>query len=140
MNSISDKVGVAIGRRRRRIHSDEFKAQVVAACKPAGVSIAAVATANDIGTNLARRSVVAAEGRSGNQSTALASAIAPAASAPRIVSTTGTLSFASTPGAGRTWEEGETADQQRAAALGDAWVRELEAAATAHWAQLMGGV
>ena len=76
MNTISHEVGVVIGRRRRRIHSDEFKAQVVAACKPEGVSIAAVAMSNGINPNLARRWVVAAEGRSGNQSAALASAVA----------------------------------------------------------------
>jgi len=82
VNIISHEVGVVTGRRRRRIHSDEFKARVVAACKPAGVSIAAVAMANDIATNLARRWVVAAEGRSGGQSAALASAVAPAAFLP----------------------------------------------------------
>ncbi len=82
MNTISHEVGVVIGRRRRRIHSDEFKAQVVAACKPEGVSIAAVAMSNGINPNLARRWVVAAEGRSGNQSAALASAVAPAAFLP----------------------------------------------------------
>ena len=75
MNTITDETGVAMGRRRRRIHSDEFKAQVVAACKPAGVSMAAVAMAHGINANLARRWVVAAERRSGGQSAALTSGV-----------------------------------------------------------------
>ena len=82
MNTISDKVGVVLGRRRRRIHSNEFKAQLVAACRPAGVSIAAVALANGIGVNRARRWVVAAERRSGSQLAALASSVVPAAFLP----------------------------------------------------------
>jgi transposase len=44
----------ASGRRRRR-HDPEFKAQIVAACLHPGVSIAAVALANGINTNLLRR-------------------------------------------------------------------------------------
>ena len=79
MNTISDEVGAAIGRRRRRIHSNEFKAQVVAACRPAGVSIAAVAMANGVNANLLRRWVVAAERRSGGQSAVAAGAVAPTA-------------------------------------------------------------
>lgn len=69
-----------MGRRRRRIHSDEFKAQVVAACRPAGVSIAAVAMANGINANLARRWVAASESaaarRIGAQPAALTSGVA----------------------------------------------------------------
>ena len=59
MNTISQQI---IGARlRRRIHSAEFKAQVVAACCHPGVSIAAVAMANGINANLARRWIVSAE-------------------------------------------------------------------------------
>ena len=76
MNTIPDEAGVATGGRRRRIHSDEFKAQVVAACKPAGVSMAAVAMAHGINANLARRWVVAAVQRSGAQSAAVTSGVA----------------------------------------------------------------
>ena len=76
MNTIPDEAGVATGRRRRRIQSDEFKAQVAAACKPAGVSMAAVAMAHGIDANLARRWVVAAEQRSGAQSAAVTSGVA----------------------------------------------------------------
>jgi transposase len=49
------------GRRRRRTHSSEFKAQVVAACSHPGISIAAVAMINGINANLARRWVMEAE-------------------------------------------------------------------------------
>jgi transposase-like protein len=51
------------GRRRRRTHSTKFKAQVVAACRAPGVSIAAVAMANGINANLARRWVLDVERR-----------------------------------------------------------------------------
>ena len=50
-----------IGRRRRRTHSAEFKAQVVSACRQPGVSIAAVALANGLNANLLRRWVVTEE-------------------------------------------------------------------------------
>ena len=49
------------GRRRRRQHSAEFKAKVVAACRNPGVSIAAIALANGLNANLLRRWVVAKE-------------------------------------------------------------------------------
>lgn len=42
-------------RRRRRSHSEEFKAQAVESCKQPGVSVAAVAMANGINANLLRR-------------------------------------------------------------------------------------
>ena len=42
------------GRRRRRYHSPEFKAEVVAACGVAGVSVAAVALAHGVNPSLAR--------------------------------------------------------------------------------------
>jgi transposase-like protein len=48
-------------RRRRRRHSDEFKACVVAACRKPGVSIAAVALDHRLNANLLRRWVVTAE-------------------------------------------------------------------------------
>jgi transposase-like protein len=50
-----------IVRRRRRTHSAEFKAKVVAACRQPGVSIAAVALANGLNANLLRRWVVMTE-------------------------------------------------------------------------------
>ena len=49
------------GRRRRRRHSAEFKARVVAECCKPGVSMASVAMANGVNANLVRRWVVAAE-------------------------------------------------------------------------------
>ena len=65
MHTISkDSQEVGVGRRRRRVHSAEFKGQVVAACSTPGVSVAAVAMAHGVNANLARRWVVGAE-RSG---------------------------------------------------------------------------
>lgn len=52
----------AVGpRRRRRTHSDEFKANAVASCMQAGMSMAAVAMAHGINANLLRRWVHEAE-------------------------------------------------------------------------------
>jgi transposase-like protein len=61
VHTISNEAGT--GRRRRRKHSPEFKAQVVAACSVPGVSIAAVALAYGINANLARRWALEAEQR-----------------------------------------------------------------------------
>ena len=49
------------GRRRRRRHSAEFKAQVVAACRKPGVSMASVALDYRLNANLVRRWVVTEE-------------------------------------------------------------------------------
>jgi transposase len=58
-----DTIGsqAAAGRRRRRLHSDEFKADAVAAAAQAGVSMASVALARGINANLLRRWVRDAE-------------------------------------------------------------------------------
>ena len=48
-------------RRRRRRHSAEFKAKVIAACRTPGVSMAAVALDHRLNANLLRRWVLAAE-------------------------------------------------------------------------------
>ena len=48
-------------RRRRRIHSDEFKARVVASCMQPGMSMAAVTMAHGVNANLLRRWVRDAE-------------------------------------------------------------------------------
>jgi transposase len=56
VNTIPEQMAV-VGRRRRK-HSDEFKAQVVAACSQPGVSIAAVSMAHGVNANLARRWVI----------------------------------------------------------------------------------
>jgi transposase len=50
-----------IGRRRRRRHSEAFKAEAVSACRQPGVSIAAVALARGLNANLLRRWVQEAE-------------------------------------------------------------------------------
>ena len=80
MHTIPNEAGA--GRRRRREHSAEFKAQVVAACSAPGVSIAAVAMANGVNANLARRWVVDAQRRSGAQLATTPSAVAPMAFVP----------------------------------------------------------
>lgn len=49
-------------RRTRRRHSAEFKAQIAAACRQPGVSIAAVALGNGLNANLVRRWLVEHEG------------------------------------------------------------------------------
>ena len=54
-------MNTSTGRRRRRTHSAEFKAKVIAACHQPGVSIAAVALANGLNANLLRRWVVSEE-------------------------------------------------------------------------------
>lgn len=54
-------VALSQGRRRRRIHSAEFKAHIVAACSQPGVSSASVAMANGVNANLVRRWVKEAE-------------------------------------------------------------------------------
>lgn len=45
-------------RRRRRRHSDEFKAELVASCQLPGVSVAAIAMDHGINPNLLRRWVI----------------------------------------------------------------------------------
>jgi transposase len=52
---------ISMGRRRRRRHSEEFKADAVAACLQPGVSIAAVALSRGLNANLLRRWLVEAE-------------------------------------------------------------------------------
>jgi transposase len=52
---VDTKEGVAVAGRRRRRHSEEFKAQVVMASRQPGVSMAAVAMAHGINANLLRR-------------------------------------------------------------------------------------
>jgi len=51
------------GRQRRRRHSDEFKAAVVAQCRRRGVSIASVALQHGLNANLLRRWLTQAEAR-----------------------------------------------------------------------------
>lgn len=61
MNTIPEQI--VDGRRRRRTHHPEFKADAVAACMQLGVSIAAVAQSRGVNANLLRRWVQAAESR-----------------------------------------------------------------------------
>ena len=84
VNTIPEQM--ADGRRRRRMHSDEFKAHAVAACQQTGVSIAAVAMANGINANLLRRWVQANENGQGGK-------LAKALPAPKAAATKVPLSF-----------------------------------------------
>lgn len=59
MNTISDQQ--VSPRQRRRLHSDEFKADAVASCMQPGMSMAAVAMAHGVNANLLRRWVREAE-------------------------------------------------------------------------------
>ena len=52
---------ISTGRRRRRRHSELFKAEAVGACQQEGVSIAAVALARGLNANLLRSWVRKAE-------------------------------------------------------------------------------
>jgi transposase len=49
------------GRRKRRRYTDEFKAEVVAACQGPGVSVAAIALMHKLNANLLRRWLEKAE-------------------------------------------------------------------------------
>jgi transposase len=69
VNTKLDSEEAAGARRRRRRHSDEFKADAVAACIRPGVSIAAVALSRGLNANLLRRWVQAAELRPAPQLT-----------------------------------------------------------------------
>jgi transposase-like protein len=80
VHTIPNEVGA--GRRRRRAHSAEFKAQVVAACSSPGVSIAAVAMANGVNANLARRWVIDAERRDSGALARTANGAAPTTFVP----------------------------------------------------------
>ena len=53
MNTISNQL--ADGRRRRRLHSEEFKAEAVAACMQPGVAMASVAMSHGINANLVHK-------------------------------------------------------------------------------------
>lgn len=56
-----DTIEQVSGRRRRRRHSAQFKAELVVACRRPGVSIAAVALSRSVNANLLRRWVAEAE-------------------------------------------------------------------------------
>ena len=84
LNTISEQV--AGGRRRRRMHSDEFKANAVASCQAAGISVAAVAMANGINANLLRRWVREAETRADASNPAMLPS-------PRAVARTSSAAF-----------------------------------------------
>lgn len=82
MNTIEEEAPV--GRRRRRRYSVEFKAQVVAACRRPGVSLAAIALDHWLNANLLRRWVEQAEGNA-RVPVASSDVAVPSAQAPAFV-------------------------------------------------------
>lgn len=59
--STSDRAVIETGRRRRRRHSAQFKAEAVGACQQPGVSVAAIALARGLNANMLRDWVRKAE-------------------------------------------------------------------------------
>ena len=80
------------GRRRGR-YSDEFKRQVIAACLEPGVSTAAIALANGLNANLARRWVAESAQRSDTRRSKTAKTLAPVHTNPAFIP----VKFAPTP-------------------------------------------
>jgi transposase len=72
-------------RRRRRTHSEEFKADAVAACMQPGMSMAAVAMSREINANLLRRWVREAEAQPSAVAANLSPASRPALPNPAFV-------------------------------------------------------
>lgn len=73
-----------VGRRRGR-YSDEFKRQVIAACLEPGVSTAAIALANGLNANLARRWVTESAQCSDLRRSKPATTLAPAHTNPAFI-------------------------------------------------------
>jgi transposase len=73
-----------VGRRRGR-YSDEFKRQVIAACLELGVSTVAIALANGLNANLARRWVPESAQRSDTQLSKTATTLAPVHTNPAFI-------------------------------------------------------
>lgn len=72
------------GRRRGR-YSDEFKRQVIAACLEPGVSTAAIALANGLNANLARRWVAESAQRSDTRLSKTTTTLAPVHTNPAFI-------------------------------------------------------
>ena len=73
-----------VGRRRGR-YSDEFKRQVIAACLEPGVSTAAIALANGLNANLARRWVAESAQCSALRRSKTATTLAPVHTNPAFI-------------------------------------------------------
>ena len=59
--STSERAVIETGRRRRRRHSAQFKAEAIGACQQPGVSVASVALARGLNANMLRNWVRLAE-------------------------------------------------------------------------------
>ena len=58
MHTSRSEIQMPVAGRRRGRYRDQFKRQIVAACREPGVSTAAIALANGLNTNMVRRWVV----------------------------------------------------------------------------------
>ncbi len=61
----TSQIELPSGRRTRRRHPADFKQGVIQACMQPGVSIAAIALANGLNTNMVRKWVIDAQARQG---------------------------------------------------------------------------
>lgn len=77
-------ISPALPGRRRRRHSDDFKSEVVDACRHPGVSIAAVALANGLNANLVRRWMVEAGSAASERPAGRIGTLEAAVTAPQI--------------------------------------------------------
>jgi len=71
MHTPRSEIQTPMAARRRGRYRDEFKRQIVAACREPGVSTAAIALANGLNTNMVRRWVVESSQRNDCQNAKL---------------------------------------------------------------------
>ena len=87
MNTLLEAKRVDDGRRRRRRHSAQFKAQIVAECQHRGVSVAAVALANGLNANLLRRWIAQSQEQAAPVASFVALPLPQAAATPMLAVT-----------------------------------------------------
>jgi len=85
MHTSNSEIQMPQPRRRRGRYSNDFKRQVIAACLEPGVSTAAVALANGLNANLARRCVVEASRRNTVRRSKTPTMLAPIATNPAFL-------------------------------------------------------
>ena len=87
MDTLLEAKRVDDGRRRRRRHSAQFKARIVAECRHPGVSVAAVALANGLNANLLRRWIVQSQEQAAPVASFVALPLPQAAATPMLAVT-----------------------------------------------------
>jgi transposase len=85
MHTSRSEIQMPMARRRRGRHTDEFKRQIVAACREPGVSTAAIALANGLNTNMVRRWVVESSQRNDCQIAKLPTPLVPDRADPGFI-------------------------------------------------------